>query len=196
MSCRITWVKDRGKLKTLNSERDKTIAGLLILGQQGDQSAYETFLIEAAAILRAYLRKRMDSEMVEDVLQDTLLSIHRFRHTFLAGRPVGPWMYAICSHRIADHYRRKRRIQLVESDIGIDEHRASQIETRNQVLSGTATEAVRALPQRQRQVIELLKIEGLSVKEVALQTGMSESSVKTTAFRGYETIRKRFGTKK
>jgi RNA polymerase sigma-70 factor (ECF subfamily) len=51
------------------------------------------------------------------------------------------------------------------------------------------------LPERQRRIIELLKIQELSVREVAAQTGMSESAVKVAAFRGYEAIRKIFGVK-
>jgi RNA polymerase sigma-70 factor (ECF subfamily) len=139
----------------------------------------------------------MEYEMVEDVLQDTLLSIHRFLHTYLPGRPVGPWIYAICSNRMVDFFRRKRRIQLVESGIDLDTHQ----ETRTPPVTsesplGNALDALKKLPERQRRIIALLKIEGLSVKEVAIQTGMSESSVKVTAFRGYETIRKLFGIKK
>jgi RNA polymerase sigma-70 factor, ECF subfamily len=178
------------KAKELDSERDKALAGFLALAQQGDQAAYERFLIEAAGILRNFLRKRMEAEMVEDVLQDTLLSIHRFLHTFLPGRAVGPWIYAICGNRIADHYRRKRRIQLVESEIDVEDSMVVGAAAQNHESTGTAVDAVRRLPRRQRRIIELLKIDGLSVKEVSVQTGMSESAVKTTAFRGYETIRK------
>jgi RNA polymerase sigma-70 factor (ECF subfamily) len=182
--------------KTLDSERDKKLAGLLGQAQQGDQVAYEEFLIETAVILRGYLGKRMEYQMVEDVLQDTLLSIHRFLHTYLPGRPVGPWLYAICSNRVVDFYRRKRRIQLVESDVDINEEAAFRTERGNESPLGNAVDALMKLPERQRRIIELLKIQGLSVKEVATQTGMSESSVKVTAFRGYEAIRKLFGIKK
>ena len=49
------------------------------------------------------------------------------------------------------------------------------------------------LPAKQRQVIELLKIGDLSVKEVSAQIGMSASAVKVTAFRGYEAIRRFLG---
>lgn len=185
-------MQDRGGQK-LDSERDKRLAGLLMKAQQGDQIAYEEFLIETASILRSFISKRMEIDVVEDVLQDTLLSVHRFLHTYLPGKPVGPWVYAICSNRIFDFYRRKRRVQRVESDVDIDDQTVLQLEQSNKSFSGTALDALRRLPDRQRHVIELLKIYGLSVKEVAVHTGMSESSVKTTAFRGYETIRRLFG---
>lgn len=182
--------------KTLDSERDKKLTGLLTLAQQGDQVAYEEFLIETAVILRGFLGRRMEYQMVEDVLQDTLLSIHRFLHTYRSGRPVGPWLYAICNNRMVDFYRRKRRIQLVESDVDISGEAPIRTERGNAPPIGNAVDALNKLPKRQRRIIELLKIEGLSVKEVAIHTGMSESSVKVTAFRGYEAIRKLFGIKK
>jgi len=69
----------------LDSERDKKLAELLISAQQGNQVAYERFLIGTATILRRYLGKKMEIDFVEDVLQETLLSIHRFLHTYLKG---------------------------------------------------------------------------------------------------------------
>ena len=47
------------------------------------------------------------------------------------------------------------------------------------------------LPDNQRQVIELLKFEELSVAEVAARLGMTESNVKVTAHRGYRALRRR-----
>lgn len=179
----------------MDHERDKKLAGLMVLAQGGDHAAYEEFLVETAAILRRYLAKRMEIEMVEDVLQDTLLSIHRFLHTYLPGRPIGPWLYAICSNRMVDFYRRKRRIQQVESGIDMDSQVVAQIGQDDRALNISAIDALKTLPARQRHVIKLLKIQGLTVKEAALETGMSESSVKITAFRGYEAIRKLFGLK-
>jgi RNA polymerase sigma-70 factor (ECF subfamily) len=180
----------------LDSERDTKLAGLLILAQGGDQIAYEEFLIETAEILRRFLSKRMDFDMVEDVLQDTLLSVHRFRHTYLPGRPVGPWLYAICNNRMVDFYRRKRRIQRVESGLDVTDQTVVEMRQHDRSTNGNALDALNKLPERQRRIIGMLKICGFSVKEVATHTGMSESSVKITAFRGYEAIRKLLGIKR
>lgn len=51
------------------------------------------------------------------------------------------------------------------------------------------------LPKPQRSVIEMLKVQNMSVREVAALTGMSESSVKVTAYRGYEALRKLLGVR-
>jgi RNA polymerase sigma-70 factor (ECF subfamily) len=180
----------------LNPDRDKRLAGLITKAQQGDQIAYEEFLTETAITLRRFLMKRVDCDVVEDVLQDTLLSIHRYLHTYLPHRPVGPWIYAICGNRIADFYRRKRRIERFETVMEVTAEPETETISQSSRSDGTAIGALNKLPDRQRRIIELLKIYGLSVKEVASQTGMSESSVKVTAFRGYEAIRKLMGVKR
>lgn len=182
--------------KDVDSERDKQLAPLLVQAQLGDPAAYEKFLIEISKILRKYLYKRVETDVVEDVLQETLLSIHRVRHTYIPGRPVGPWLYSICNHRVADFYRRNRKIRQVE--IGLDDCEAAVAQSphKEDELTGSILEILAQLPDRQRQIIEMLKIYGHSVKEVALHTGMSESSVKVTAFRGYQAIRRIFGVNK
>jgi RNA polymerase sigma-70 factor (ECF subfamily) len=183
----------------LNSALDRQLADLLIRAQDGDQAAYERFLSEVSGVLRAFLARRMSParDRVEDVLQETLLTVHRARQSFLPGRPVGPWLYAICEHRLAEFFRRYRRIERVEISSGLH---ALEIADRSapetEGLGALVQEALMNLPRKQRLIIEFLKLRDLSVKEVALQTGMSESAVKITAFRGYEAIRKRLGFKR
>ena len=183
----------------MNPARDLQLAELLTRAQGGDQSAYERFLREASELLRAFLAKRMRSasDRVEDVLQETLLSLHRARHSFLPGRPIGPWLYAICEHRMAEFYRRHRRIAAVEMSTDLQEIAvADRSEPEAEGLATLVCEALMKLPRKQRAIIECLKLQDLSVKEVAVQAGMSESAVKITAFRGYEGIRKMLGVKR
>jgi len=73
----------------LDSDQDHDLAGLLADGQKGDHAAYEKFLLEASVVLRRFLRRRMnDPEKAEDVLQDTLLSIHRAKNPSSSDTPV------------------------------------------------------------------------------------------------------------
>ncbi len=179
--------------------RDQQLAELLIRAQDGDQAAYESFLLETSGLLRAFLARRMNSarDRVEDVLQETLLTVHRARHSFLPGRPVGPWLYAICEHRMAEFYRRHRRIEAVEKATDLpDVIGTDGSESEGEGIGALVWEALMKLPYTQRVIIERLKLHGLSVKEVAMQSGMSESAVKITAFRGYEGIRKMLGVKR
>jgi RNA polymerase sigma-70 factor (ECF subfamily) len=131
-----------------------------------------------------------EAELAEDVLQDTLLAIHRARHTHIPGRPVGPWLYAICEHRLVDLRRRHRRIARVEVS-GTETPQSAGDQPPIQPLA--VLEVLGRLPGKQRRVIELLKLRDLTVREVAGQIGMSESAVKVTAFRGYQAMRKMMG---
>jgi RNA polymerase sigma-70 factor (ECF subfamily) len=49
------------------------------------------------------------------------------------------------------------------------------------------------LPARQREVIEALKFQGQSVREVAGRLSMTESAVKVTAHRGYRALKRLLG---
>lgn len=176
--------------RDLDSQRDLELAILLAQAQKGDVDAYERFLREASTIARAFLARRIESDdVVEDVLQETLISIHQARHSYLPGRPLGPWLYAICEHRTSDHFRRHRRT--VSREVALIE--AEALSEPPCERGSPFQSALAKLPEKQRRVIELLKVKDLSVKEVAAETGMSESAVKVTAFRGYEAMRRLFG---
>ena len=49
------------------------------------------------------------------------------------------------------------------------------------------------LPASQREVIEMLKVAGMSLEEVARATSSSVGSVKQKAHRAYENLRERLG---
>ena len=180
----------------MDEKKDADLSALLLLAQDGDKSAYARFLGEASELLKKFLLRRMENpELVEDVLQDTLLSVHRARHTFQSEKPLGPWLYAICEHRMLDFYRKYRRLEsreIAQPD-EIMEWATPSPEIRETERGQRVLEALERLPANQREVITLLKIEELTVKEIAKKIGISESSVKVTAFRGYETIRRLLG---
>jgi RNA polymerase sigma factor (sigma-70 family) len=180
----------------LDCERDRRLAALLKEAQLGNRDAYATFLTETAGLLRDYLGRRIDDpETVEDVLQDILITVHRIRHTYLPSRPVGPWLYAISDHRLSDANRRLRRIE--KNEVAMTERTSVVIDPTSSQPSNERGELIRSalagLPKRQRSVIEMLKVQNMSVREIAALTGMSESWVKVTAYRGYETLRKLLG---
>jgi RNA polymerase sigma-70 factor (ECF subfamily) len=167
--------------------------------QEGDRAAYERLLSEVAAELRTFVGARLQYRAwVDDVVQETLISIHRDRHTYDPERPFGSWMYAIARHRLIDCTRRRRRVHAHERGVegAMDELNAPAAADPAAAhgLLDALQHGLRALSQKQREVVELLKLQGLSVKEVAAQTGMTESSVKVSAHRGYRALRKLLGS--
>ena len=130
----------------------------------------------------------------DDLLQETWLRIHEVRHTYRAGEPVLPWLYAIARHIRVDHYRKARRRsareeqyeELPEVAAAAPSHGASKTPELEAMLA--------PLPESQREVIEMLKVSGMSLEEVARATSSSVGSVKQKAFRAYQKLREHLGS--
>ena len=61
---------------------------LMALAQAGDQAAYTQLLKALVPVIRSLVRKQVDDDMlVEDVIQDVLLTVHRVRHTYDPASP-------------------------------------------------------------------------------------------------------------
>ena len=176
----------------MTGEEEGELGRLMVDAQNGDRLAYERLLRQVAALAQSFVRRRVgEVSWSEDVVQDALVALHRARHTYDPTRPFVPWLYAIVQNRLVDALRVQRRRVLRE----LDPDRAPEpsrrpIQERDALISDVRR-AVSLLPDKQRKVIELLKLEELSVREVAARLGMSEANVKVTAHRGYRALRRK-----
>lgn len=167
---------------------------LLAQGLAGDAAAYRAFLAAATGRVRAFVRPRMRHapDDVEDVVQETLIAMHNQRHTWDATAPVGPWLLAIARHKLVDAFRRGGRRP---SEEPLDD--AVLPATRDETDVSDARRDVRALldalPDHHRLPIVHVKLEGLSIREAAKRTGMSESAVKVGIHRGLKALARRLG---
>lgn len=158
--------------------------------QAGDQDAYRALLEDVSAALRAFLRRRIrDQQDVEDVVQEILLTVHRARHTYDPTRPFEPWLMAIARHAAVDAFRRDRRRGRWERLAADDDPVEGSSEDRAGELSVTA--ALADLPDSQREALEMVKLEGLSVEEAAARSGVSPGALRVRIHRGYRALRAR-----
>jgi RNA polymerase sigma-70 factor (ECF subfamily) len=157
--------------------------------QQGDFSAATALIYRLSPQLHRFFAVQFASRGdADDLLQETWLRIHQVRHTYRAGEPVLPWFYAIARHIRVDHYRKASRTR------GREERLEDVHEAQAPPGPGGAPnlEALLApLPESQREVIEMLKVAGMSLEEVARATSSSVGSVKQKAHRAYERLRER-----
>lgn len=173
----------------MDVDRDRGLAALMTRAQDGDRGAYQALLVEVRALVTAFVRRRVrHADQVEDIVQETLLSIHRHRHTYDPARPFAGWMYAIAKHRLIDVVGRARRRDRNEVG-GLDEASLRVPSAEPGALSVALRRALALLSAPQREIIHMLKFEGYSVAEIAGKTGRSPSSVKITAHRGYRKLR-------
>jgi RNA polymerase sigma-70 factor (ECF subfamily) len=83
--------------------------------QDGDSEAYRELLDAVRPMVLGYVRRRLFSDQeAEDVTQETLLTVHRVRHTYEPDRPFEPWLFTIARSRLIDHLRSVKRMSAVE----------------------------------------------------------------------------------
>lgn len=179
--------------------RDARWSALMAAAQGGDGRAYETLLRECLPLIRTICRARLRNVAeVDDAVQDTLLTLHKVRHTYDPCRPFRPWLAAVAEYRAIDRRRSavgraSRRADLDDAlDVASDEagpdHR-----TESKLAASALRAAIADLPTSQRTALHLAKIEQLSLVEASARSGMSVSALKIATHRAIQTLRKRLG---
>jgi len=155
--------------------------------QTGDGDAYRALLEDIQPLIRGMLRRWFaDAEELADAGQETLLTLHRARHTYDPTRPFERWLGALARHTAADLLRRKmRRLRL---EVGVDMVADLPIEP----ATGGPSElerAIGALPAAQRDAFEMVKVDGLSFEQAAARSGTTVGALKVRAHRAYKSIK-------
>ncbi|MGP8140509.1 MAG: RNA polymerase sigma factor [Terriglobales bacterium] len=169
---------------------------LLMARYQNGDFAAATELIDCISpqLHRYFIVQAPTRADADDLLQETWLRIHRVRHTYRPGHPVLPWFYAIARHVRVDHYR--KAIRTTARERGLEE--ISAVAAKAPPAPGPANDLaalLAPLPESQREVIEMLKVAGMSLEEVALATSSSVGSVKQKAHRAYKKLREMIGAR-
>src|SRR5579883_2451676 len=138
------------------------------------------------------LRRTKNEDDAADLLQQTMLHMHRARGEFIAGAEVTPWAFAIARRLLVDSARRRGPGQGV--DHGGLEAQASDTPRADDLvhareLAGHIERALAELPAAQRTAFRLIKEEGLTLAEAARILGTSVGAAKVRAHRAYEAIR-------
>ena len=170
-------------------DAQENLERLMALYQQGDLDAATALIQTVSPKLYRFLAAQTVSRVeADDLLQETWLRIHKVRHTYRPGEPAIAWFYAIARHVRVDHYRKAVRTTLRERDLeNIPEPAAAPVQP------GELEALLAPLSAREREVVEMLKVEGLSLQEVARATSSTVGSVKQKAHRAYKKLREAIG---
>lgn len=164
--------------------------------QRGHVEAFGILLRRYERELYGYLRRYLgDSDLADDVFQNTFLQLYTKISQYEAGRPVRPWLYTIATHQAIDALRRANRHQALSldqnrQDLGNGEVR-NLVDLLENRTPGPVEEAdgaerrqrVRAdvenLPDFLRQVVVLAYYQGLKYREIADILGIPVGTVKS-----------------
>ena len=159
---------------------DDSLRQLMRASQEGDKRAYGQVLEQSQTWLRRYFARRIPPELLDDLVQETLISLHRKRATYDPDRAFLPWLAAIARYRWVDQLRKVYR----HAESQLEDNMAVEPEADQLATQMTIDALLCRIPDAQAEVIRLVKITGLSIVEAAERTGQSESLVKVNIHRG------------
>jgi RNA polymerase sigma factor (sigma-70 family) len=179
---------------------DATWSTLMAAAQGGDRAAYERLLRECTPMIRRVARhQRVHPDLLDDVVQEVLLTIHRARQTYDPARSFSAWLAAIAQRRAIDALRRGGRLgsREVHAPTDYENHPDPSALWHEEGTADMRDLAVRAavdqLPAGQREAIETLALQQLSLDEAARSTGKTKGALKVSMHRALQTLRERFG---
>lgn len=166
--------------RPLRAEARDAWSALMVAAQDGHGGAYQRLLSEISGWLTLYFQRRLPHGDVDDAVQETLLAVHRRRHTYDPHYPLGVWLAAVAKRKWIDQLRSmgRRPTEELPDDLSVGDHEAS-------VTSASVLERLLGeLRPAQAHAIQLVKLQGYSIEDVSQETGQSVSAVKMNIHRG------------
>ena len=175
--------------------------------KQGDRAAYEALFLEFKdKILNTCLGFVPNQHDAEDICQEVFVKVFKTVKDFKGDAKLSTWIYRIAVTESLQHIRnrkRKKRMAFFQALVGLDneavnvadnsyQHPGIQLE--NKERARVLFQHIESLPDNQRAVFTLHKVEGLAYKEIADILDMSLSSVESLMFRARKNLKKKLTT--
>lgn len=163
----------------------------------GDEGAFETFYRRHVdAVVAIAVRRCRDAHEVSELCAAVFLAVWQRAATFDTDRgEAGAWLHGIATHRLIDLRRSDRRrsalaARLIERRVldGDDIERLTERIDAERDIDGVI-DAVRALPEPQREVLSLVGVDGLTATEAAEQLGSTPAAVRMRLSRARRAVR-------
>lgn len=160
------------------------LAMMMARAQDGDNRAYATLLDHCQHWLTRFFARRIAPSQIDDLVQETLISVHRKRATYDPTRPFLPWLAAIARYRWIDQLRKDYRNETV------DHSEDFAVESDEEPITARLSidRLLALLDPAQAQAITLVKIDGLTSSEAASRSGQSESLIRVNIHRGLKKL--------
>jgi RNA polymerase sigma factor (sigma-70 family) len=162
---------------------------------QGDETSITSVLAALAPELVAFMQHHAgDTHLGADIAQDALVQALQSLPELRDASAVRGWVYRIAINRFNDHVRRRR---IIHWEGEPPDHHAAPSATRperealTRELDRELRDQLLQLPERQRTVLMLHSVRGLSQSQIAQLLGISIDAVKMGLFHAREKMRVR-----
>lgn len=170
--------------------------------QNGDQQAF-ALLVDAyhTRVWRFLLKWVRNRDDAEELAQETFLAAWRALPSFRAGSQFSTWLLGIALNLARNHHNRtvkklSRNVELdetiyMETPSGADIEPDAQFE-RKQAMEALQR-AIDTLPEDMREVLIMVRIEGMQLEEVAKLLGIPSGTVKSRLSRAKGRLMEQMG---
>jgi RNA polymerase sigma-70 factor, ECF subfamily len=191
-------------------DRYEGLANLMERYLDGDDRAFARLHERLSPLVRAQIRAKISNQATaEDLLQATFMKAHGARERFAApegaspDRAVAVWYSTIARNATIDHLRRVYRERAVKLDTAGEDtvellesfrdplpgSEAVAIEQERQIsIAARIRQALAGLPQSQREVVTMHKLDGMTMAEISEKLGVREGTLRVRAHRGYKAL--------
>lgn len=172
------------------------LGALMQAAQAGDRGAYRSLLERLTLRLRILVRRRapwLDRDEIEDLVQETLISVHLARASYDPSRPFLPWVGAIARCRIVDAVRARGRRAALDVAVSDSIETFSGSETNNHAENVVNFLAVRraldTLSPAERDALTMLRLRQMTLAEASQESGTSVAALKVAVHRAGKRLR-------
>ncbi|MFT7331803.1 MAG: RNA polymerase sigma factor (sigma-70 family) [Roseivirga sp.] len=172
--------------------------------QSGNQSAYSQLIDDyQQKVFATCISFLPNKEDAEDIAQEVFIEVFNSIHKFKGDSKLSTWIYRITTNKCLEFIRKKntkKRFAFMQSILGNEipmdktsyftEFNHPGIVLENKERNETLFHAINQLPEIQRVVFTLHKIDGKSYKEISEIIKKSVSSVESLMFRAKKNLQK------
>lgn len=176
---------------------------LVARARRGDEKALRTLVEGAYPNVRRWALVHVGNPAdADDLTQDVLIQMIRKLDTFHSDARFESWLYSMTRNASADRFRRERRDRRISDDArahvelspAASPAPSRRVEIRE--FEAALEHLFRDLPERQREVFDLIELQGLTSSEVAELIGIEPVSVRAHLFKARRKLRARILTER
>ena len=169
----------------------KTDTELMVAVRGGEVSLLaELFGRHHVRLFNFFLRLTDRRDASEDLVQETFLRMLKYRSSYRADASFAVWMYRIARNVCADHWRVFGRLEPLDRVVDVEAPGATPFDEARLVEEiATLRAALCSLPADRRELLVLIRYEGLKHDEISALLGCSVGAVKVRAHRALAELR-------
>ena len=147
----------------------------------GDKTAFPSLVEAYQRPLYTYLaRCGVHPDSRDDVFQDIFIKIHLAARSYQSNRPLRPWLFAIATNTVRNHFRARRaQPRGVAPAEDFPDHRTPERQAEIRERVAQVEREIGALPLAQREVLVLSTLQDMRLSDIAASLGLPLNTVKT-----------------